>query len=166
MSVTFVVYIKSVTKTPGTQTVHLVPEVFCLEDQWNWLSTYVPWRGHEINTHDQRYVLSGLVYVHEVYTGTEWGILTIQEYVLNQVLTISKINRTSLYLLQSNHRHSILRGVECLWANHVKTNCRGPTELVLIIRSSSYQNVVIYLQHYSKDPQFQQTKHGLEIGSC
>ena len=30
----------------------------------------------------------GLVYVHEVYTGTERGVLTIQEYILNQVLTI------------------------------------------------------------------------------
>ena len=35
-----------------------------------------------------QYLLSGLVYVHEVYTGTERGVLTIQEYVLNQVLTI------------------------------------------------------------------------------
>ena len=35
-----------------------------------------------------RYLLSGLVHVHEVYMGTEWGVFTIQEYVLNQVLTI------------------------------------------------------------------------------
>ena len=34
-----------------------------------------------------RYLLSGLVYVHEVYTGTEWGALTIQEYVPNQALS-------------------------------------------------------------------------------
>ena len=29
---------------------------------------------------NEEYLLSGLVYVHEVYTGTEWGALTIQEY--------------------------------------------------------------------------------------
>ena len=31
----------------------------------------VPQRGHKISTYYQRYLLSGLVYVHEVYTGTE-----------------------------------------------------------------------------------------------
>ena len=34
-----------------------------------------------------RYLLSGLVYVHEVNTGTEGGVLTIQEYVLNHAGT-------------------------------------------------------------------------------
>jgi hypothetical protein len=38
------------------------------------------------------YLLSGLVYVHEVYTGTEWGVLTIYEYALNQVLILSKLH--------------------------------------------------------------------------
>ena len=40
------------------------------------------------SVYSTRYLLSGLVYVHEVYTGTERGVLTIQEYVLNLVLTI------------------------------------------------------------------------------
>ena len=31
----------------------------------------IPQRGHKISTYYQRYVLSGLVHVHEVYTGTE-----------------------------------------------------------------------------------------------
>ena len=31
----------------------------------------VPRRGYRISTYYQRYLLSGLVYVHEVYTGTE-----------------------------------------------------------------------------------------------
>ena len=48
---------------------------------------YVPRRWHKTSTYYQRYLLSGLVKVHEVYTGTERGVLTIQEYVLNQVLT-------------------------------------------------------------------------------
>ena len=47
-------------------------------------STYYP----GVCTKPGTYVLSGLVYVYEVYTGTEWGVLTIQEYVLNQVLAI------------------------------------------------------------------------------
>ena len=47
-------------------------------------STYYP----GVCTKPSTYLLSGLVYVHEVYTGTEWGVLTIQKYVLNQVLTI------------------------------------------------------------------------------
>ena len=34
------------------------------------------------------YYHAGLVYVHEVYTGTVRGIITIQEYVLTQVLTL------------------------------------------------------------------------------
>jgi hypothetical protein len=48
---------------------------------------YVLGRGHKISTYYQRHWLSGVIYVHEVYTGIEWGVLTIQEYVLNQVLT-------------------------------------------------------------------------------
>ena len=38
--------------------------------------------------YETRYLLSGLVYVHEVHTRAECGVLTIQEYVLDQVLTI------------------------------------------------------------------------------
>ena len=34
--------------------------------------------------------------------------------------------------------------------NLVKTNFRGPTKFVLIIRSSSYQDIVIHVQYYSK----------------
>ena len=44
--------------------------------------------SNKTGTYYQRYLLSQLVYVHEVWTGTEWGVLTNQEYVLNQVLTI------------------------------------------------------------------------------
>ena len=57
--------------------------------QWNLLSIlYVPQKGHKISTYYQKYLLSGLVYIREVYTGTERGVLTVQEYVLNQILTI------------------------------------------------------------------------------
>ena len=35
------------------------------------IRTYVPQKGHQISTYYQRYLLSWLVYVHEVYTGTE-----------------------------------------------------------------------------------------------
>ena len=45
-------------------------------------------KGTQISTYYQRYLLSGLVYVHEVYTVTQWGVVAIQEYVINQVLTI------------------------------------------------------------------------------
>ena len=45
------------------------------------------------------YLLSGLVYVHEVYTGTEQGVLTIQEYVLNQVLA----KQVPLYVPMNTH---------------------------------------------------------------
>ena len=37
-----------------------------------------------------------------------------------------------------------------LRSNLVKTSFRGPTKLVLIIRSSSYQDIVIHVQYYSK----------------
>ena len=40
-------------------------------------------------------------------------------------------------------------GLDIQW-NLVKTNFRGPTRLVLIIRSSSYQDIVIHVQYYSK----------------
>ena len=48
-------------------------------------STYCP----GVCTKPGTYYQCWFVYVHEVYTGTECGVLTIQEYVLNQVLTIS-----------------------------------------------------------------------------
>ena len=35
------------------------------------LAWYIPQRGHKTSTYYQRYLLSGLIYVHEVYTGTE-----------------------------------------------------------------------------------------------
>ena len=41
-------------------------------------------------------------------------------------------------------------GRENIQSNLVKTNFRVPTKLVLIIRSSSYQDIVIHVQYYSK----------------
>ena len=35
-------------------------------------------------------------------------------------------------------------------SNLVEMNFRGPTKFVLIIRSSSYQDIVIHVQYYSK----------------
>ena len=52
-----------------------------------------------------RYLLSGLVYVHEVYTGTEWGVLTIQEYVLNQVLKTKRDGQLSSTVELPNKGH-------------------------------------------------------------
>ena len=46
----------------GTQNQYLLPDVRTYYQDW-------------------------FVYIHEVYTGTECGVLSIQEYVLNQVLT-------------------------------------------------------------------------------
>ena len=65
---------------------------------WNWAEQWCPVEGggcisDKISIYYQMYLLSELVYVHEVYTGTEWVVPTIQECVLNQLLTI----RVGLY---------------------------------------------------------------------
>jgi hypothetical protein len=40
--------------------------------------------------------------------------------------------------------------VYCAQLKLVQTNCRGPTESVLVTRSSSYQDIVIHVQYYGK----------------
>ena len=58
--------------------------------------------------------------MHEVYTGTERGVLTIQEYVLNQVLTyvLSK-----LYCTSCKHYYKLHLDLSCAWLDsHIEGN--------------------------------------------
>ena len=68
-------------------------------------------KGTQISTYYQRYLLSGLVYVHEVYTGTQWGVVAIQEYVLNQVLTLSGLFMYMRYTHGQNEEYLLSRSM-------------------------------------------------------